>query len=480
MTAPFDREANLRLADVLSDEVMATPGRDLMAEVAEDLGDRRALAKEFDRAFAGALRRTRARRIADRLRLLPRLLFPSPFRRLATVDAPSVGFPRVLSFRGPVAAASLLVLLVGCTWFVVNHFAADAPTVAETKVEAPPGGGGGRQLAQYASRARTLAAVKRVAPPTVLAPDSKGTPRDYAEAIRHYVEEAEKGDSAAMTTLGLLYANGEAVPRDYAKARSWYEKAAENGDAVAMTKLAFLYFLGRGVQQDYALARGWIDKAVEKKHPAALAGLGLFHGVGNGIGVTVAGHDCGAAATALDQKMPAHPPVFAPKVANPPTKTPEQPSGARPDLQALLQPESRVEVGACITVRVESKVAGYLLLFNLDAAGKSALILGKRAPTRVRAGEPVMVPAPSDDFSFKVAGPPGRNEIVAVILPEGVDLDEAAKALEGARSPEGFAELLAGIVRTTATRADILTWLPYALNAGHFEVVDKGAPSARD
>jgi hypothetical protein len=70
MNPPVHRNADLYLADTLSDHVIATPGKDLMDEVAEDFGDRRALAKAFDRALARAVARTRRQRIADRAREL--------------------------------------------------------------------------------------------------------------------------------------------------------------------------------------------------------------------------------------------------------------------------------------------------------------------------------------------------------------------------------------------------------------------------
>jgi hypothetical protein len=49
MTERLHPNARLHLADRLSEQVEKASGEDLLAEAAQDFGDRRALAKEFDR-----------------------------------------------------------------------------------------------------------------------------------------------------------------------------------------------------------------------------------------------------------------------------------------------------------------------------------------------------------------------------------------------------------------------------------------------
>jgi murein DD-endopeptidase MepM/ murein hydrolase activator NlpD len=51
-------EALHRLADALSDDILNTPGENLIAEVAEDRGDGKALAKTFNRMLTRAIRRS--------------------------------------------------------------------------------------------------------------------------------------------------------------------------------------------------------------------------------------------------------------------------------------------------------------------------------------------------------------------------------------------------------------------------------------
>jgi len=64
MNENWNQDTPLHLADALADEIARTPTDTLLAEVAEDFGDRRALVNKFDTTFARALRRSRRRRIA--------------------------------------------------------------------------------------------------------------------------------------------------------------------------------------------------------------------------------------------------------------------------------------------------------------------------------------------------------------------------------------------------------------------------------
>jgi WD40 repeat protein/regulator of sirC expression with transglutaminase-like and TPR domain len=78
MTERLHPNARLHLADRLSEQVEKASGEDLLTEAAQDFGDRRALAKEFDRALARAVAQERNRRFGDRLaELALHLLTPS-------------------------------------------------------------------------------------------------------------------------------------------------------------------------------------------------------------------------------------------------------------------------------------------------------------------------------------------------------------------------------------------------------------------
>jgi len=108
-----------------------------------------------------------------------------------------------------------------------------------------------------------------------------GVAQDYAKAREWYEKAADKGN-AAMSNLGVPYANGDGVAQDYAKAREWSEKAAEKGNADAMSDLGVLYANGYGVAQDYAKAREWYEKAAAKGVADAMTNLGVLYESGQG------------------------------------------------------------------------------------------------------------------------------------------------------------------------------------------------------
>jgi tetratricopeptide (TPR) repeat protein len=68
MIENWNRDTPLHLADDLAEEIAHTPAEVLLAEVAEDFGDRRALARKFDDAVTRALRQSRRRHIAAALK----------------------------------------------------------------------------------------------------------------------------------------------------------------------------------------------------------------------------------------------------------------------------------------------------------------------------------------------------------------------------------------------------------------------------
>jgi murein DD-endopeptidase MepM/ murein hydrolase activator NlpD len=59
----LNQNSPLHLADALADEIAKTPAEALLGEVIEDLGDRRALASEFDTVVARALHQSRRKRL---------------------------------------------------------------------------------------------------------------------------------------------------------------------------------------------------------------------------------------------------------------------------------------------------------------------------------------------------------------------------------------------------------------------------------
>jgi hypothetical protein len=72
-------------------------------------------------------------------------------------------------------------------------------------------------------------------------------------------------------------------------------------------------------------------------------------------------------------------------------------------------------------------------------------------PTSVRTGETVSIPGPLDvSFEFRIKPPFGRNEIMALVVPDGVDLDGLTKDLMGRTlSPDELRRRLDDIAQST-------------------------------
>jgi hypothetical protein len=63
---------------------------------------------------------------------------------------------------------------------------------------------------------------------------------EIPQTLRHYYDEAEKGDAAAMRMLGVMYYNGLNVAKNEAEGLKWYRKAAEHGSKAAQKELKIL------------------------------------------------------------------------------------------------------------------------------------------------------------------------------------------------------------------------------------------------
>jgi TPR repeat protein len=103
--------------------------------------------------------------------------------------------------------------------------------------------------------------------------------RQTAEAVAVWRKAADKGSSAAMVELGVLYGTGAGVPRDEVQARQLFERAANAGNPRGVTNLAALG--GAASAQDPARARELLGKAAETNAEAQYQlGLMLADGAG--------------------------------------------------------------------------------------------------------------------------------------------------------------------------------------------------------
>jgi TPR repeat protein len=110
-----------------------------------------------------------------------------------------------------------------------------------------------------------------------------GVPKNLATALVWYERAAELGHAGAMTHMGRLSEHGRDVPQDFANARRWYEKAAAVGHAAAMSNLADLLRYGRGVAPDLPAAASWYLKAAQRGLASAMNSLGELSEGGAGV-----------------------------------------------------------------------------------------------------------------------------------------------------------------------------------------------------
>jgi TPR repeat protein len=105
--------------------------------------------------------------------------------------------------------------------------------------------------------------------------------RQTADAIAAWRKAADKGSSAAMVELGVLYATGSGVSKDEAQARKLFEKAAQAGNPRGVSNLAALGSAGGAAPADPAQARALLGRAAETNAEAQYQ-LGLMLANGNG------------------------------------------------------------------------------------------------------------------------------------------------------------------------------------------------------
>jgi len=74
---------------------------------------------------------------------------------------------------------------------------------------------------------------------------------DYATALKELKPLAEKGNSLAQVTLGLMYYQGNGVAQDYHEALKLFLRAADHGEGMAQLSIGFMYGAGQGVERDF-------------------------------------------------------------------------------------------------------------------------------------------------------------------------------------------------------------------------------------
>lgn len=103
--------------------------------------------------------------------------------------------------------------------------------------------------------------------------------RQAAEALAAYRKAADKGSSAAMVELGVMYGTGAGVAKDQAKAGELFERAAKAGNPRGVINLEAL---NGGASSNPAEARAMLAKAVEANSAEAQFQLGVMYAQGTG------------------------------------------------------------------------------------------------------------------------------------------------------------------------------------------------------
>ena len=99
------------------------------------------------------------------------------------------------------------------------------------------------------------------------------------QAVR---KQAEQGDPAAQSKLGVLYSSGVGLDTDKKEAVRWYTRSAQQGYPLGQWNLAFMYLRGEGVPEDFAKAEQLMRAAAQQGLANAQFDLGMMylHGVG--------------------------------------------------------------------------------------------------------------------------------------------------------------------------------------------------------
>jgi hypothetical protein len=99
------------------------------------------------------------------------------------------------------------------------------------------------------------------------------TPKDRAEAVRHYLLAAKGGNVVAERMLSVAYGTGDGIAHDDAQQLAWAREAAEHGDAVSQNTVGYLILTGVGGTYDYVEAATWLTLAAERSGPGELHDL---------------------------------------------------------------------------------------------------------------------------------------------------------------------------------------------------------------
>lgn len=102
---------------------------------------------------------------------------------------------------------------------------------------------------------------------------------------------AASGNGVAMALIGAMYEAGDGVAKDDAASARWLLASANAGDRVVMFQLAVMYERGDGLPKDEVLARHWALEGARRGNVPAMSLLSLMYRRGIGGPIDLADAD---------------------------------------------------------------------------------------------------------------------------------------------------------------------------------------------
>ena len=106
---------------------------------------------------------------------------------------------------------------------------------------------------------------------------------DYQTALKIFKPLADKGDTRAQFSLGVMYAQGKGVKKNYTEAVKYYRLAAQQGNAGAQSNLGYMYEQGNGVLQNYNEAIKYYRLSAQQGNAGGQFSLGDMYLYGKGV-----------------------------------------------------------------------------------------------------------------------------------------------------------------------------------------------------
>ncbi len=148
-------------------------------------------------------------------------------------------------------------------------------------------------------------------------------------------------------------------------------------------------------------------------------------------------------------------------------------------LVLAMKPAGKIKLGQSIQIEVTGRKAGWLVLLDVDAAGKIVQLYPNDLATKhgsdgkISAGRPITIPDAYYGFDFKAGEPTGKGALIAIVTEDAVPLEDLVKPhgdFAAISDPDAYLAELAKRLREiwTADHANrALNWsmaeLPYEI-----------------